>query len=227
MTDIFAANNVFNFSIIIQVVLTIALSFILSLFIAWIYQKTHKGLSYSQSFIFTLIILGVVVSLVMMIIGHSLARAFALLGAFSIIRFRTVVKDTKDTAFVFFVLAMGMAVGTDNYLIATVGTIIISLIIWWLSKKNYGSLRKYDYILNFYIESGLTADKTYTNLFNDFLSQQILLNVNSRDKGTKLELVFNIKFFSDKESSKFVRELGLIPGISNIRLLTSKNDIEY
>jgi hypothetical protein len=210
-----------------QVLINVVLSFILALIITWVYQRTHRGLSYSQSFVFTLIILAVVVTLVMMVIGHSLARAFTLLGAFSLIRFRTAVKDTKDTAFVFFSLVMGLAVGTQNYLIAIVGTILVGLIILWLNKKNFGSFRKYDYILNFYIDAGVAADKTYLKLFNEFLSSQTLLNINHREKGAVLELVFDIKFFSDKENEKFVRELGAIGGVSNVRLLTAKNDIEY
>ncbi len=224
--NIFLSQNL-DLSLLLQVVINIVISFILSLFIAWIYQRTHRGLSYSQSFVFTLIILGVVTSLVMMVIGHSLARAFALLGAWSLIRFRTAVKDTKDTAFVFFTLVMGLAVGTNNYLIAVVGTVLVSLLVLFLSKRNFGSLRKYDYILNFYINAELAADKTYLKLFNEFLSSQVLLNINHREKGAILELVFDIKFFNDKESEKFIRELGTTPGVSNIRLLTAKNDVEY
>ena len=63
--------------------------------------------------------------MVIMIIGNNLARAFALVGALSIIRFRTVVKDTKDTAYIFWSLAAGMAAGTGSYFLAIIGTIII------------------------------------------------------------------------------------------------------
>ena len=227
MTDIFAANNIFNLTLVVQIVITIALSFVLSLIIAWVYQKTHKGLSYSQSFVFTLVILSIVVSLVMMIIGHSLARAFALLGAFTIIRFRTAVKDTKDTAFVFLALAMGMAVGTDSYAIAIIGTILISAIIYFLSKKNYGSFRRYDYILNFYVVATNAEEKPYLKLFKEYLASQSLLNINSRQNGQILELIFDVKFFNDKETDKFIRELSNLQTISNVRLLTSKNDVEY
>lgn len=227
MTDLFVGNNVFNLEIIIQVVLNIGLAFILAWVISWVYQKTHKGLSYSQSFMFTLIILTIMVSVVMMVIGHSLARAFALLGAFTIIRFRTVVKDTKDTAFVFFALAEGMAVGTGNYLIAIVSTLLVCAVIWFLSKKNFGSMRRYDYILNFYIETRVSGEKTYLKLFKEYLKSNVLLNINSRKNGETLELIFDVKFFSDKENEKFIKELNLLEGVDNIRLLTSKNDIEY
>ena len=221
MTDLFVGNNVFNLEIIIQVVLNIGLAFILAWVISWVYQKTHKGLSYSQSFMFTLIILTIMVSVVMMVIGHSLARAFALLGAFTIIRFRTVVKDTKDTAFVFFALAEGMAVGTGNYLIAIVSTLLVCAVIWFSSKKNFGSMRRYDYILNFYIETRVSGEKTYLKLFKEYLKSNVLLNINSRKNGETLELIFDVKFFSDKENEKFIKELNLLEGVDNIRLLTS------
>ena len=72
---------------ILSVVFNIALAFILSVVISWTYQKTHKGLSYSQSFVFTLVILCALASTIMMVIGNVLIRAVALLGAFTIIRF--------------------------------------------------------------------------------------------------------------------------------------------
>ena len=77
-------------------------SFIISLVIVFVYRKTHKGLSYSQSFVITLIFVTLVATVAMMVIGNNVARAFGLLGAFSIIRFRTVVKESKDISFIFF-----------------------------------------------------------------------------------------------------------------------------
>jgi len=74
------------------------------LFIGYVYRKTHRGLSYSQSLVITLVLMCLIVCSVMMVIGSNLARAFALVGALTIVRFRTVVKDTRDTAFIFFAL---------------------------------------------------------------------------------------------------------------------------
>ena len=88
-----------------EILINIVLGFVLGIVISYVYKKTHKGLSYSQSFMLTLVFVTIIVSAVMMIIGNNLARAFALVGALSIIRFRTVVKDTKDTAYVFLALA--------------------------------------------------------------------------------------------------------------------------
>ena len=84
-----------------DVALALILSFILALIIGKVYKETHKGVSYSQSYVHTLVIMAVVVSLIMLIIGSNIARAFSLVGALSIIRFRNAVKETRDVGFVF------------------------------------------------------------------------------------------------------------------------------
>ena len=116
-----------------QVALGLILTVILTASIATLYRRTHTGLSYSQSFAFSIVILGTLISMVMMVIGGSLAIAFGALGAFSLVRFRTAVKDPKDTVFVFFSVVVGMATGTGNYGVAILGTVIIGLIILILS----------------------------------------------------------------------------------------------
>ena len=121
-----------------EILLNLSLSFILGMIISYVYKITHKGLSYSQSFILTVVFVTIIVSMVIMVIENNLARAFALVGALSIIRFRTVVKDTKDTAFIFLGLAAGLACGTSNYFIAISGTSIICLIIFVLHLTNFG-----------------------------------------------------------------------------------------
>ena len=123
-----------------EILVNIILSFFLGLFISYIYKTTHKGMSYSQSFMITNIFLALIVCMVIMIIGNNIARAFALVGALSIIRFRTVIKDTKDLAYIFWSLASGMAAGTGSYYIAIIGTIIISVVAIILFKTNFNEL---------------------------------------------------------------------------------------
>ncbi|PIZ81358.1 MAG: DUF4956 domain-containing protein, partial [Parcubacteria group bacterium CG_4_10_14_0_2_um_filter_41_6] len=119
MNELFNIASQGNFTVF-NVILNLALTFILALVIALVYKNTHKGLSYSQSFLFTLILISVITTIAMMVIGNSLAIAFGLLGAFSIIRFRTPVKEAKDTGYIFFSLVEGMAVGTNNHVIAII-----------------------------------------------------------------------------------------------------------
>ena len=84
-----------------NIIINLITSLILGLLISYVYRLTHKGISYSQSFMLTIVFVSIIVAMVMMVIGNNIARAFALVGALSIIRFRTVIKDTKDTAYIF------------------------------------------------------------------------------------------------------------------------------
>ena len=132
-----------------EIIINLILSFILGVIISLVYKKTHKGLSYSQSFMITNIFIAVIVCMVIMIIGNNLARAFALVGALSIIRFRTVIKDTKDIAYIFRSLAAGMGAGTGSYFLSIVGTALLIVIAFILYKTNFGSIYKNEFIFQF------------------------------------------------------------------------------
>ena len=84
----------------------ILLSFILGLAIAIVYQKTHRGLSYSRSYVESMVMMSVLSAIAMMILGNNLVRALGILGVFTLIRFRTIIKDTKDATYLFFALAI-------------------------------------------------------------------------------------------------------------------------
>jgi uncharacterized membrane protein YhiD involved in acid resistance len=120
-----------------DVVISLLLSFVLCSAIGWVYQITHRGASYTQSFVHTLVLNGMIVAVVMLIIGSNIARAFALVGSLSIIRFRNAVKETRDVGFIFFTMAIGMAIGTQFYLLAVITTVIVSLIILIMTRFDW------------------------------------------------------------------------------------------
>lgn len=210
-------------NIVINLLLTFGLAFV----IAWVYKKTHKGLSYSQSFVFTLVVMSVIVAMVMMVIGNSLARAFGLLGAFSIIRFRTAVKDTKDTSYIFFALAVGMAVGTGNYLIALIGTVLVLLMILTLDKFNFGSIKNHEYLLSFIVTHEAGAGSSFESIFKKYLKNSMLLNINSKQDGKASEMTYHITFSDETKSDVFVKDLSGMAGVEKVHLITSKEDVEY
>ncbi|PCJ67092.1 MAG: hypothetical protein COA73_00295 [Candidatus Hydrogenedentota bacterium] len=110
------------------------LAYVLGQVAAWVYMYTHTAVSYSQSFIQSIILLTVIISLGIMVIGNNLAIAFGLLGALAVIRFRNILKDTRDTSFIFFSLILGLATGTGQITLALMGTAVftvIVLIMYW------------------------------------------------------------------------------------------------
>lgn len=209
------------------VIANLVLVFVLSLVIALVYKYTHRGLSYSQTFSMTLVIAGIVISAIMMVIGTSIARAFGAFGAFSLIRFRTAIKDSKDMGYIFLVLAVGMAVGTGNYLIAVTLTIFVLLVIIILTKLNFGSMRKYDYILTFNFDTKTSNENVYKDIFDKFLKSNNVLYIKARHEGHVLILSFSVKFISEKNTGEFVSILEKAQGVSDVSLIVAKNDVEY
>ena len=211
-----------------EIVINLLLAFIFGLIISLVYKFTHKGLSYSQSFMITNVFVSVIVCMVIMIIGNNLARAFALVGALSIIRFRTVVKDTKDTAYIFWSLASGMAAGTGSYFLAIAGNVILSLIAYILFKTNYGSIVKSEFILQFRIQSG---DKKISDSYNKILSKytntQTLLSSESSDDKKSIKVSLDIILKNDLSQNSLIEEISSLEGLTEVVIIAAKTDIDY
>jgi len=122
-----------------EVTLRLLLAFVLGQALAWVYYATHTGMSYSRNFVQSLVLITVVVAMVMAVIANSLVTAVGLMGALAIIRFRNILKDTRDIAFVFCSLAVGMACGSGRFGVAVIGATILGLIAWYLARFGFGA----------------------------------------------------------------------------------------
>ena len=210
-----------------EIIINLIISFILGVVISLVYKKTHKGLSYSQSFMITTIFVSVIVCMVIMIIGNNLARAFALVGALSIIRFRTVVKDTKDTAYIFWALAAGMASGTGSYFLAIAGTAILTGIAFILYFTNYGSMYKSEFILQFRDNVDDQQIPVYNKAISEYTKTSTLLNAESSGDGESIKLSFDIIMKEDMSQDKFISDLSKVAGVSEVVVVAAKSDVDY
>jgi uncharacterized membrane protein YhiD involved in acid resistance len=209
-----------------DILINMVLSAILGLAIALVYRNTHKGLSYSQSFTLTVIFVAVIVAMVMMVIGNNLSRAFALVGALSIIRFRTVVKDTKDTAYVFWALAAGMAAGTGSYTLAVLGTVIIAALAYILHSSNFGALYKSEFILRFRFDRD-TDSAAYLEVINKCAKSSNMLHIEPAGDGKTMQLTYDIVLKEDYTAESLTSQLTELKGLSEVILIASKNDVDY
>jgi len=211
-----------------EIILNLVFSFILGIIISIVYKKTHKGLSYSQSFMITNIFVCVIVCMVIMIIGNSLARAFALVGALSIIRFRTVVKDTKDTAYIFWSLAAGMACGTGSYFLALAGTIILSGIAFILFFTNFGSIIKSEFILQFRtIANNDKISSEYNKIILEYAKSSTLLHSEASGDGKTLKISLDVVMKEDKKQDELISTISNVNGLSEVVLVAAKSDVDY
>lgn len=207
----------------IDVFLNVMLAFIFGMAISFIYRKTYKGYSYSSTFVTTLIIITMVTSIVIMVIGNNLARAFGLVGAMSIIRFRTALKDTRDIAFVFFSLAAGMAAGAGNHIIGLTGAVIIIFAILFLHWSKYGAMSQKGLMLKFWMIPEDGDEPVYVQVFRKFLSDYTLLNLRSARLGQFLELSFYINFKKKEKTPDFIKELSGLEGIERISMVVNED----
>ena len=211
-----------------DILMNLTLSIFLGLFISYVYKLTHKGVSYSQSFMLTIVFVTIIVAMVMMVIGNNVARAFALVGALSIIRFRTVVKDTKDTAYIFLALAAGMAAGTSSYFLALSGSLITAAVAYILFITNYGSIYSSEFILRFRMnaDNSITSPP-YLKIFEDFTSRANLLNIEPSGDSSSNRMTFDIVMKKDKSPSEMSLELSELEDVSELVIVASEHDIDY
>lgn len=209
-----------------EMLVNVVLATVLGLLVALCYRATHKGLSYSQSFTQTILFVSVIVAIVMMVIGSSLAKAFALVGALSIIRFRTVVKDTRDTAFVFGALAVGMAAGTSNYFLAGIGALFVCGIAVMTYKLNFGALYKSEFILRFTFDQAFDSG-AYLEVIQEFSKRSNMLHIEPSADAQTLRLTYDITLKEDVTAETLTRALGPIEGVSEVVLIAAKSDIDY
>ncbi|MDG1490836.1 MAG: DUF4956 domain-containing protein [Planctomycetota bacterium] len=209
-----------------EIVSNIGLAMFFGLVVALVYRQTHKGLSYSQSFTLTIIFVAAIVAIVMMVIGNSMSRAFALVGALSIIRFRTVVKDTKDTAFVFLALAVGMAAGTSNYILGAIGTGAVSVLAMVLHATNFGALYKSEFIIRFRADKS-NESTAHLEQLNEASRRSSLLHIEPSGDGDTIQLTYDVVLKEGRTAQELARTMGDMAGVSEVVIIASKSDVDY
>jgi len=211
--------NIFNFSLSIsQILFNTSVALLCGLLISLFYKWTYRGTNYSSTFVNSMIILSMITAVVIMVIGNNLARAFGLVGAMSIIRFRTAVKDTQDIVFLFFALAVGLAAGVGLHSLALIGTLFISSVIWVLYRLDYANPRKKDFLLQFMLQSADKEAVPYLTVFKDYCKSYRLINVKSYEDGQILELSFYINLKDKEKTDSFVKALDQLNEISQVNL---------
>lgn len=204
---------------VLDVALVLTLSFLLSAFIGWVYQSTHRGTSYTQSFVFTLVMNGMIVALVMLIVGSNIARAFSLVGALSIIRFRNAVKETRDVGFIFFTMAVGMAIGTRFYLLGVIAAIVISLAVILMTRLNWFEREMATQILRIHIPNDTPFDVLFDRAFLKYTNVSELISVDTVHNGTFTELVYNVGLKKASLMQDFITEIKKLNDNNKVTLI--------
>ena len=193
MLDLLAVQSGTANATLITLAYTLILTFILSSVIAWTYEKTFLGLSYSRNFVQAIVLSAVVAATVMQAIGDNVGRGLGMMGALSVVRFRTSFKDPRDIMFVFASLGAGIGCGVYAWGAAVGGTIAFSAVAFLLSRTGLGTKHFFDGMLRFALPNEAKVRGQIEDIMKSSLKTFILITMREVDGGARLDVAYQIR----------------------------------
>ena len=206
-----------------EILFAILFSFALNALTAFTYKRTYRGTRYSQDYVHTLLILGTVVTLVILVVMGNMATAFGMFAAFSIIRFRRSVGQSRDIGFIFLAMGTGLAVGARQYALAAITVPLVCAIIFAISRLNLFSSLKGSHLLRIRVGTDLNYDQAFAGLFARHLSHQSLKSVETVQAGLMTELTYEVTMVDSTAIAEFVRGIQAANGNNRV-ILTCVSD---
>jgi uncharacterized membrane protein YhiD involved in acid resistance len=196
-----------------QVVASLTLCLVCTIAVGLLYRFTHKTAGYSQSYVQTLVLTSLVTTVIMLVIGSNIARAFSLVGALSIIRFRNAIKETRDVAYIFFAMAIAMACGTRFYGTALVGTAFISGVMVLLHLIDYGTSRDDpEQMVRVQLPPGTDPEGALGAALQRLFRSWSVVQVQSGKQGLATEVLLAVRPRKEISAAQVVGELGKANG---------------
>ena len=199
----------------------------LGLIISFVYTKTHRTKTPSQGFSLTLVVLPAVVTVIILLIGNSVARAFSLAGAFQIIRFRSAPGDPKDITYVLFSMAVGLCCGMGYIAYGAMAAVILCLVMIVLELVKFGRSKSAVRILKITIPENLDYGNAFDDIMAQYTSTSRRTKVKTADLGSLYELQYNVTLKSDSEEKPFIDALRCRNGNLNIKLVLNTEQSEF
>jgi hypothetical protein len=208
------------------VALGLMLAFLCGHVIAWVYTHTHNGLSYSRSFVASLAMIPIVVSLVMMVLANNLITAFGMMAVFAIVRFRNVLRDTLDTTYVLCVIVVGMACGTQKYATAIVGCMLIMGVILYMHYTQFGARHRYDLIINLHWGREIKEMPDLLDLLHRHSQKTQCASQRSNESVPGTDLSYRVLLRNPLRVNDLIGELKELPGVSRLTSMQAQDENE-
>jgi len=209
-----------------QILTSILVSYVLSLVIATVYRWTYSGLSYSRSFVHTIVLGSLVSCIMIMAIGNNLARGLGILGTLAIIRFRTPIRDPRDIIFLFAALAIGIAAGSTVFTVAIIGTICFSAAALYLHWSPFASKREYEGLLRFIAPPHVHVEELLEEAFQQYCSTYSLIAMRESAQGEFIEYSYQVRLIDPSYQSDLLDFLTKTESISETSLLMHRSTVE-
>ena len=163
----------------------------------------------------------------MAVIGNNIITAFGLMGALAIIRFRNIIKDTRDVSFIFCSLVVGMATGSQKYATAIVGTVILCLIVIYLYLTSFGTHQPHNGFLRFSFRGHIGPSHAIPTILKRFCGSFTLISAQDSGFGTaEVEYAYQLMIRNAAKNEAMLSELNDVDGIENISLTMQERLLE-
>jgi len=210
------------------VALGLLLAFVLGNAIAWTYMRTHTGLSYARSFVQSLVLLPIILAMAMAVLTavNSLLIAFGLMGAVAIVRFRTIIKDTRDTAFLLLALVIGLATGTGAFEIAALGTAAICVVMFLMHYTAFGSRQHFDALLSFRLLGGAVALESLRPVLARHCRRAVLASQRVSETSGAADFSYRLLLRDPQRSAELAADLAQAEGVSHVSMIQRDEEAE-
>jgi hypothetical protein len=208
------------------VILGLLLAFAAGHVIAWVYMYTHSGLSYSRSFVNSLIVMPTIVTLVMNVLANNLITAFGLMAVFAVVRFRNILRDTLDTTYILTVLVIGMACGTQKFTTAILGCAATALGMLYLWGTMFGSRHRYDIIVNLHWSRALTDLHELAAVLSRHSRRSHCASQRSHEGYEGTDISYRLLLRDTRRSEDLLTELRATQGVSRVTSIQAEEESE-
>ena len=218
-SDIFKSSFVQNLTSIsyLDMVIALAISFVIGLFIMQVYKKTFKGVMYSESFSISLLALCLITTLIILAVTSNVVLSLGMVGALSIVRFRSAIKEPIDIAYLFWAICVGIVVGAGLIPLAVLGSIFIGIVmVLFVNRKTVKS--PYILVLN------CTNDDAENNALMILSKNVEKYNVKSKTVSHVNGIEVTIEISLKNKSTDFVNVISKVNGITNVVLVSYNGD---
>ncbi|PYI53831.1 DUF4956 domain-containing protein [Paenibacillus flagellatus] len=197
----------------IDIIIGLIVSFLAGLFIYYVYSKTFRGVVYSYNYNVTFVLMTMITTLIIMTISTNIVLSLGMVGALSIVRYRTAVKDPLDTVYMFWAVSAGIATGAKLYPVTIIGSLAVGLALFWLSRRK---VRGQPYLLVIRHNESATEDvRTFLRKMNYQLKSKTV-----RKDFTELTLEMRLR----DDNTAFVNELSALNGVLDVALINYSGD---
>lgn len=194
--------------------------------IAWVYVWTHHGVSYSRAFVQAIVLLAMLVAAVMLAIGDSMARAFGLFGALALIRFRTPIKDSRDTVFLFAAVVVGITVGVQNLPLAVGVTALVLLTAAYMHGIRFGARTGSDAVLRLTVAPAGEQRGLLQQVLAHYCRSTELLSARDLSDAGQLELAYRIRLHERDAADSLVADASRVAGARDVLLTVQRQHEE-